>query len=536
MRALLVNPAYPQTFWSFDRVLRLLGKKILDPPLGLLTMAAMLPPSWDLRLAELGVREISEEHWDWCDLVMITGLATQFSGLMDTIREARRRGKFVVVGGPLVFHFPEDALRSGADIVVRGEAESAIDRIVAAIARCESGLVIDAGVCHDLRESSVPRFDLLDLKQYAAMAVQFSRGCPFHCEFCDITLMFGREVRTKDPSQIVQELQKLYDLGWRREIFFVDDNFIGNPARTKRLLAELIPWMEAKHHPFDFHTQASINLAAHPDLMEMMTRAGFYKVFIGIETTDVASLRQTRKHQNAAVNLDDACSKINRAGLQIQAGCILGFDHEESGAGRRLIDFAVRNQIPEMFATLLTAGPGTDLWKRLDSEGRLLNTEMTDDTGSQTGLMNFVPTRPMKEIVEEFIELYDVLYDYGFYHERAFRHYESMGPYPVKKGFLPPYLSEIRAVAITMFRQGLLYPSRWNFWRYLLTGLMKFPKRLPHFITACVVAEHYHDYRETVRTRLEEGLRLLESKGSPERRPRGQGPTYPTEEMAAAGK
>jgi len=491
--------------------MRMLNKQAVQPPLGLITLAALLPQEWECVLADLMVRELTEDDWAGTDVVMITGLTSQYSGIISLIREGKARGKTVVVGGPWVFHYPEETLKAGADIVVRGEAETLIADLVEAISSRKSGLIFQASEKPDLRLSPVPRFDLLDMDRYAAMALQFTRGCPFHCEFCDITLMSGREVRTKDPSQILQEMQRLYDLGWRREIFVVDDNFIGSPTRTKRLLAEMIPWMEEKRHPFDFHTQASVNLAAHPDLMEMMVKAGFFKVFLGIETCDLDSLRRTCKHQNAAVDLDEACRKINRAGLQIQAGCIIGFDYETPGAGRRLIEFAVRNQIPEMFCTMLQAGPGTDMWKRLQAEGRLLGTEANEDLGSQMGLMNFVPTRPQRQIVEEFIELYDVLYDYAFYHERTFRHYESMGPYPVRKGFLPPHLSEIRAVAMVLVRQGILSPSRWKFWRYLLAGLIKFPKRVRHFITACVVEEHYHEYRETIRKHLEEGLRAVES-------------------------
>ena len=352
--------------------MRMLNKRAVQPPLGLITLAALLPREWQCVLADLMVRDLTEDDWAGTDVLMITGLTSQYAGIISLIREGKARGKTVVVGGPWVFHYPEETLKAGADIVVRGEAETLIPDLVEAISSGKSGVIFQASEKPDLRLSPVPRFDLLDMDRYAAMALQFTRGCPFHCEFCDITLMSGREVRTKDPSQILQEMQQLYDLGWRREIFVVDDNFIGSPSRTKRLLAEMIPWMEEKRHPFDFHTQASVNLAAHADLMEMMVKAGFFKVFLGIETCDLDSLRRTCKHQNAAVDLDEACRKINRAGLQIQAGCIIGFDHETPGAGRRLIEFAVRNQIPEMFCTMLQAGPGTDMWKRLQAEGRLL--------------------------------------------------------------------------------------------------------------------------------------------------------------------
>ncbi len=532
MKALLVNPGYPQTFWSFNRVLKMLGKKVLDPPLGLLTVAALLPNDWQLRLVELTVRPISEQEWDFCDIVLVTGMINQTSGILDTVREAKKRGKTVVVGGPMVFHFPEEVLKAGADIVVRGEGEVSVERLIEALSNGETGLVIEPTGPADLSRSPAPRFDLLDMDNYVAMAVQFSRGCPFHCEFCDITLMLGRIVRTKTPEQILQELDLLYKLGWRREVFFVDDNFVGNPLRTKELLRVLVPWMEERGHPFDFHTQASVNLAAHPEVMELMGKSGFFKVFLGIETPDEDSLKLTKKHQNAAVDLDEVCRKINEAGLQIQAGCIIGFDHERPGADRRLIAFAVRNQIPEMFITMLQAGPGTDLWKRLEMEGRLLFRGVEDHLGNQTGLLNFVPTRPLAQIVDEFVRLYDVLYDPKFYLDRTYNHYRAMGPYPVKKRFLMPFAAEIRTVAITVFRQGVLSSSRAKFWRYLIGGLIRFPKRLRHFFTACVVAEHYYAYRRTISEHLMQELRKAEAINPAPQSDPGQGQAYPGTEAA----
>jgi len=506
MNVLLVNPLYPQTFWSFEKVLGMLNKKCVQPPLGLLTVAALLPQDWDLMLADATVREVSEDDWDHCELVLVTGMVNQYSGIMETIRQAKQRAKTVVVGGPLVFHAPEEALKAGADIVVRGEAETAMPRLLEALKHKESGIIIEAEGRPDVSGSPPPRYDLLDLNDYVDMAIQFSRGCPFQCEFCDITLMYGREVRTKSPDQILQELQILYDLGWRRVVFFVDDNFIGSPSKAKDLLRKLVPWMENRGHPFDFSTQASVNLAADPELLDLMVRAGFWKVFLGIETLDRENLKEAKKFQNVAVDLDRVCEKINRAGLQIIAGCILGFDNERQGADQRLIDFACRNHIPEMFVTLLQAAPGTDLWKRLESECRLMFDGINDNLGSQTALINFRPTRPTSEIVEEFIHLYNVLYDPEFYLNRSFEYLSRMESPPPKKAFSLPSISELRAVFITLFRQGLLYPSRLTFWKFFLRGLLRFPQRFRYFLSACVVGEHYYEYRRTIEIELETQL------------------------------
>jgi radical SAM superfamily enzyme YgiQ (UPF0313 family) len=509
MRVLLVNPKYPQTFWSFNKVMSLLGKKVLLPPMGLITVAGLLPDDWDLKLVDMTIRDVSEDEWSRSDLVMVSGMTSQCAGILATVREAKRRGKTVVVGGPWAFHFPEDALKAGAAIVVKGEAETTLTALLEALAAGKSGIVIEASEKANLEHTPPPRYDLLEIENYVDMAVQFSSGCPFQCEFCDITLMFGRRVRTKTADQILAELQALYDLGWRRSVFFIDDNFIGNAPKAKALLKALVPWMEERGNPFVFYTQASVNLAADPDLLDLMARAGFYRVFLGIETPDEDSLRAAKKFQNVAADLDRVCRVITEGGLQIIAGCIIGFDGERAGADRRLIDFAVRNSIPEMFVTLLQAGPGTDLWHRLKRENRLLSSEYDENFGSQTGLINFVPTRPMREIVKEFTSLYDVLYDPEAFLERTFRHFSLMKGQPPKQNFSMPYPGEIRAVAITLIRQGVLYPSRFKFWKYMFAALWKFPARFRHFLASCITAEHYYEYRRTIQKELEN--RLLQS-------------------------
>jgi len=509
MRVLLVNPGYAQTFWSLNNVLKMLGKKVLAPPLGLLTLAALLPKEWDLRLVELTARPLTEEDWAWGDAVLVTGMAVQYSGIIETVREGHRRGKTVVVGGPWVFHCPEEALSAGADIVVKGEGELAVEPLLKAMAAGESGIVIEAEGRPDLAQSPVPRYDLLDMDLYVEMDVQFSRGCPFQCEFCDITLMYGRKVRTKTPRQILAELQSLYDLGWRRFVFIVDDNFIGNPPRAKELLRELVPWMNRMGHPFDFATQASVNLAADDEMLDLMGQAGFHRVFLGIESSDKDTLKLTKKYQNAAADLDRVCEKITRAGMQIIAGCIVGFDNERPGVDQRLIEFATRNHIPEMFATMLQVGPGTGLYSRLEREGRLLDRGQSDDLGSQTGLINFVPSRSLDQIVAEFVHFHEVLYEPSFYLQRLFTHFSLMKPPAFKKRFQPPYLKELRAVLITFFRQGVLYPSRRQFWKYLVLALVKFPRRLPHYVTGCIMAEHYFGYVRTIREKLEGQMEQL---------------------------
>lgn len=502
LKVLLVSPDYPQTFWSFNRVLKMTGKKALVPPLGLITVAALLPSDWRLELVDMVFQRISDSQWDACDMVFISGMGVQAQGILEVTREAKRRGKRVVIGGPWVFHYPEDAFAAGADIVVKGEAETVIDELLAAIADEASGKIIYSEDKPDLQRSPAPRFDLLDMKSYANMAVQFSRGCPFQCEFCDITLMLGRRVRTKTPDQILAELQSLYDLGWRRWVFFVDDNFIGNITMAKALLKRLIPWMEERKRPFGFYTQASVNMGSDETLLELMYAAGFFRVFLGIETPDEESLIGAKKFQNVNTDLDKVCERITRAGFQIIAGAIIGFDNEKPGAGARLVEFARRNRIPELFTSLLQVGPGTDLCKRMEREKRLVSLDYKY-LSNQTGLINFVPTRPISEIVEEYMYVYRTLYEPKEYIKRVYECFESMDPPKIKKFFRLPYLKELRAVLITTLRQGLLYPSRNVFWKYFFKALWNFPSRFDRYITACVEAEHYFDFRQTIYREIE---------------------------------
>ncbi len=507
MNILLVNPKYAQTFWSFNQTVEMLGKRAVQPPLALITLAALLPEDWHFNLVDLMVHDLTETDWQNADAVMITGMTTQYSGIVSLIEEGKARGKTVVVGGPLVFHFPEEALRLGADIVVKGEAEPVVRELIEAVQGGSSGIILEAADKPDLGLAPVPRFDLLDLDRYIDMAIQLSRGCPYHCEFCDVTLMLGRKMRMKTPEQALRELQVLYDLGWRRGVFIVDDNFIGSLSAARAFLKELAPWMESHGHPFDFNVQASVNLASHPDILELMVRNSFWKVFLGIETTDVENLKSAGKHQNAAVDLVSVCETINRAGMQIIAGCILGFDGEKSGAGDRLLELAETAHIPELFVTLLQAGPGTDLWKRLEREGRLRETLMDDNYGSQTAGINFLPTRPEAEIVQEFIDLYEKLYEPAAYMKRSYECFSRMENNPPKKRRGTITVSELKAICAVIWRQGIVSPSRLTFWKNIIISYLRFPRLLDRYFCSFITAEHYYEYRHTIKKSLAHRLR-----------------------------
>jgi len=311
MKALLLYPEFPQSFWSYDRFMEIAGLKATIPPLGIITVAALLPQNWEIRFYDRNVNPETEADWEWCELVILSAMLVQKPDFQALIQKAVQLGKKVAVGGPYPTSVPQDALDSGANYLILDEGELTVPLFLEAIAQGQSQGIFRSGDKPDVTLSPIPRFDLLQRDDYLMMAVQFSRGCPFNCEFCDIISLYGRKPRTKEPSQTLAELQTLYDLGWRGSLFIVDDNFIGNQRNVKRFLRDLIPWMKQHDYPFTFITEASVNLAEDDELLSLMAEAGFYSVFLGIETPDQDSLQVTRKLQNTRNPLVEACRKIN---------------------------------------------------------------------------------------------------------------------------------------------------------------------------------------------------------------------------------
>jgi radical SAM superfamily enzyme YgiQ (UPF0313 family) len=339
------------------------------------------------------------------------------------------------------------------------------------------------------------------------MSVQFSRGCPFLCEFCDIITLYGRRPRTKTPAQVLTELESLYQLGWRRSVFLVDDNFIGNKRAVKGLLAELHAWQAQHGHPFKLQTEASVDLAADAQLVASMVACNFDAVFIGIETPDEDSLRLTRKHQNTRRALLDSVNALTRAGLRVMAGFIVGFDGEQRGAGARISRFIEETAIPAAFISLLQALPNTPLWQRLERDGRL---RAQPGDGNQTTLMNFVPTRPIEEVAAEYLTAFTDAYQPLRYLDRVYRYFLRLGPPPkIRRHVLvggwrgvPRWLRErlidIRALAIVCWRQGVQRETRWRFWSHLASIAVRRPRLLEQYVTVCAHNEHFIGYRELV--------------------------------------
>jgi radical SAM superfamily enzyme YgiQ (UPF0313 family) len=503
MRVLLLYPLFPKSFWSFDKALELIGRKVSLPPLGLITVAAILPQIWEFRLVDRNVQSETEADWAWADLVLISGMIVQKPDMLHLIIEAKRRGKPVAVGGPYVTSSPEAVESAGADFLVLDEGEITLPMLVDALNRGETSGVFSAeGEKPDVTTTPIPRFDLLDLGAYNEMSVQFSRGCPFQCEFCDIIVLYGRKPRTKTPAQLLAELQTLYDLGWRRSVFVVDDNFIGNKRNVKLMLRELIPWMAKHDYPFRFTTEASVDLAQDQELLDLMVTANFCAVFLGIETPDTDSLSLTKKFQNTRNSLVESVQTINRAGLRVMAGFIIGFDGEKAGAGDRIIDFVETTAIPQALFSMLQALPNTALWDRLQKEGRLINAKQEANI-HQTTLSNFIPTRPLSELAHEYARCFWELYEPTRYLARIYRHYLHMRPTLHQKKFKMPELIEFRALLLICWRQGLKRNTRFQFWRQLVLIIWHNPSVLVPYLSNCALIEHFIEYRQIVRDEIE---------------------------------
>ena len=514
MNVLLVYPLFPKSFWSFDKTLELVNFKAQLPPLGIITVAAILPQHWEFKLVDRNVRDITEAEWAWADVVLMSAMIVQKPDLMAQIAEAKRRNKLVAVGGPYATALPHEVETAGVDFLILDEGEVTLPMFVEAIERGDrAGKFRSGGEKPDVTTTPIPRYDLLELDAYAEMSVQFSRGCPFQCEFCDIIVLYGRKPRTKEPEQLLAELQYLYDLGWRRSIFMVDDNFIGNKRNVKRLLAAMKPWIEEHGYPFSFATEASVDLAQDPELMQMMVDCNFGTVFLGIETPDSDSLTLTRKYQNNRDPLAEAVKSIARAGLRVMAGFIIGFDGEKTGAGQRIVNFVEETTIPTAMLSMLQALPDTALWHRLAKEERLLSGEVD---GNQVMLMNFVPTRPLETIAQEFIEAFWQLYDPLALLNRNYRHFLILGEGQRERyqgsgrtqsaGTPDVSWTTIRALLIVCWRQGVVRKTRLRFWLNLISLLLKYPEVVGNYLGVCAQAEHFVDFRQLVASQIEAQL------------------------------
>ena len=517
MRVLLLYPEQPLSFWSVKQGCILQGKKSLLPPLGLITVAALLPANWELKLVDLNIEKLTDAHWNWAELVMISGMIVQQENMLALIGEGKRRNKPVVCGGPYPSSLPQPVMEAGCDLLVRGEVENIVTDLIEAIEQKKTGLVLMDRNKPELSRSPIPRFDLLDTNAYCSMAIQTSRGCPFDCEFCDITAMYGRITRHKEPEQVLSELDELYRLGWKRDIFVNDDNFIGNRTKTRKLLDVLTPWMKSRGEPFSFTTQTSLNLGQDLDLVDRMTAANFNMVFIGVESPDEEILINAGKHQNVKNPLVESLNNITANGLDVMASFIIGFDNEKPGVGQRIAALVEKTGIPVPMLNLLQILPNTKLWDRLEKEGRLIPDRTT---GQSTGtVLNFIPTRPPEDIFQEYIDTWEHLFEPTRFLNRSCRYYQFMRPTRsamAKKSDRPALnsngnseykrsikqkLETLRAFLILSFWQGICSPSRRTYWKNLYKIMNNNPSRKVKYLSSCGLAECMIQMRDVIKER-----------------------------------
>jgi len=513
IKVLMVWPSFPPSFWGFEGVLEMIPERAMTPPLGLITVAALCPATWQIRLIDHAFEELREADLRWADLVMVSAMHAQRADALTVLARARALGRRTFVGGPWASTDPEAVLRV-ADHVMVGEAEEAFPGIAAALENGTAQALYRIVDKPDMTRSPVPRFDLLHRDKYTSMPIQFSRGCPFQCEFCDIITIYGRRPRAKTPKQVIRELDTLLKLGWRNEVFIVDDNFIGNSAQALQLSRELIEWQKLHQQPFSFYTEASIDLAARPELMDAMVEANFMYVFIGIETPSAEALKESRKFQNLRKNNVDQVRIIQEKGLWVLAGFIVGFDSDDETIFARQLEFIDRTAIAWAMAGILMAPPTTALFDRMKREGRLIEDSQSI---TQFGLPNFRTVLPLPVLLRGLCTLLDGLYQPDAFFERAYNSLKVWQPKATQK---PPNLGmyyNLRVLFSSIWRQGIRSNYRRSYWRFLyrmVSSCRHSPAKIWMGFTVLLSAHHFVLYSKVVIKHLLEETEIVERSAS----------------------
>jgi len=505
LKVLMVWPRFPSSFWSFDGILDLVPIETDQPPLGLLTVGALCPKGWTLRLIDRSFEDLLDTDILWADLVMVSGMRVQKDDIRETLLRARALGKRTMIGGPFASSEPELLLRL-ADHVVVGEPDEVFPEIAADVERGSAQRLYVVSDKPDISKTPLPRFDLLKLEKYASMAVQFSRGCPFQCEFCDIITLYGRKPRTKRPSQLLAELDRLFELGWRDQVFIVDDNFIGNHKLALDLAVELEEWQRGHHYPLLFYTEASIDLAQRPELIAAMVKANFFYVFIGIESPSPKSLTEAKKFQNLRRDPLESVRFIQNQGLWVTGGFIIGFDSDTEAIFEQQKDFIERAAIPWAMAGFLQAPPTTPLFDRMLKEGRLL---MESTATSNFDPPNFRTLLPLPVLLEGFRAILASLYGASAFYERCYR---SLLHWKARKPQKPPEIPLWPLLGIlvrSIVHQGILSSYRRAYWKFLFRLLAHWlldPRKFSLGFAMLLSGHHFIRYASSVVGQLESEL------------------------------
>lgn len=485
LKILLVYPQYPDTFWSFKHALKFISKKAAFPPLGLLTVAAMLPREWEKKLADMNVTSLMDRDIKWADYVFISAMAVQKDSAKSVINRCKRLGARIVVGGPL-FTTEQEEFHE-LDHLVLNEAEVTLPLFLEDLKNGCAKHIYTSNEWPDINTTPIPAWELADTSRYSSMSIQYSRGCPFDCEFCDIVLLNGHKPRTKDKDKVLKELDALYHRGWRNSVFVVDDNFIGNKRKLKtETLPAIINWMEEKKYPFSLFTEASINLTDDEELMQMMVKAGFDTVFIGIETPNAASLAECGKSQNENRDMVAAVKKLQNFGLQVHGGFIVGFDNDPLSIFENQINFIQKSGIVTAMVGLLNAPPGTKLHQRLKKENRLTKEFSGNNTDCS---MNFIPKMHYETLINGYKNILNTIYSPKKYYERVKNFLSEYKPRDGKA--FRPQLEYIKAFVRTMWVLGIKEKGRKYYWRLLAWTLLRHPRSFEISVTLAIYGFHF---------------------------------------------
>jgi radical SAM superfamily enzyme YgiQ (UPF0313 family) len=512
-KCLLVSPQFPEfSYWNYREVCELFGARYPAAPLGLVTAAALLPQEWTIRLLDLNVREMDTALLDWADIVMTGGMIPQQRNLLALIELCHARGKRIVVGGQDPTSQPD--VYASADYLVLDEGEMTIPKFLADLKAGATHGIYRSEEKPDVAQSPTPRFDLLELKRYLHVGIQFSRGCPFNCEFCDIIELYGRKPRTKTPQQVLRELECLYQLGYRGHVDFVDDNFIGNKKAVMGFLPELLTWSRQRGFPFYFSTEATLNLADDPKLLGMMEAVDFRYVFVGIETPDTELLIRAQKKQNTRHPAVEGVRRLNDHGMVVTAGFILGFDGETRQAAEAMVACVEAAGISMAMVGLLTALPNTQLTRRLAREGRLpagYSLQKPGDVDQATSGLNFTPSRPRAEILEDYASILRRLYSPKPYFGRVLTLARRLRRQPKQLGSTKGRRAEIVALASVIWRLGFGRGTAWYFWRNVLAVLMTRPGNFEAALQLMALFLHFRKHTRFVLDGLERNVARLQA-------------------------
>ena len=493
MKILMVYPQYPDTFWSFRHALKFVSKKASFPPLGLLTVASMLPADWEIKLVDMNCSSLTDEDIKWADYLFLSAMTVQRDSVMEVITRSQRLNTKVVAGGPLFTTGHDDF--EGIDHFVLGEAEVSLPPFLTDLCNGCAKAVYTADEFPDIARTPVPQWSLIDMKNYSSMNLQYSRGCPFDCEFCDIIVLNGHRPRTKSKEQVLSELDAIYEHGWRDGVFIVDDNFIGNRKKLKaEILPALIGWMRQRKYPFVLSTEVSINLADDKELLRLMAEAGFNRVFVGIETPNEKSLVECNKGQNINRDLMASVKEIHSYGMEVQGGFIVGFDNDPVSIFKNQINFIQKSGIVTAMVGLLNAPRGTKLYQRLKSENRLLKGFTGDNTDCS---MNFIPRMNYETLLNGYQQILTTIYAPRQYYDRVRAFLADYRPYkPKGKGISKLHSYHIKAFLKSLWLMGVKERGRRAYWRFLALSLFKHPRTFPLSIYMAIYGYHFRKVAE----------------------------------------